>query len=441
MDSKLTLKNISSFKKDFDSDEHNLAMEHAVTSCGIAKACLDLSRLRQLPSVFSIDVDCGKVTNQKRSGRCWMFAGLNVLRKILMDRLNVANIECSQAYLQFFDKLEKGNFFMEKILSLADEEIDSRRNVFLLESGIGDGGHWAMFVNLVKKYGIVPSYVMPDTTVSCDTGELNVLLGKILKKDALKLRECFHKKGIDEARKLKEKMLEEFYRVLAIALGVPPEKFTFEYVDKDKKFHQEKDMTPSSFFEKYVQSSLEDYLPLSDAPFGDWEKNVKYTAPLVNNVIGGDPVVFFNVDMDTIKKGAIASLKANEPLWFAADVGEQSLRKEGYLDAKLYDYASVFGVDLLKNKAKRLLSRFSYCTHAMCFTGVNIDPEGQPDRWKVENSWGKENGFDGFYVMSDDWFTDNVFQVIVNKKYLPAKVVEAYEKAKTVEVDPFNTLF
>ena len=145
--------------------------------------------------------------------------------------------------------------------------------------------------------------------------------------------------------------------------------------------------------------------------------------------------------MKTIKQGAIASLKENEPLWFAADVGEQSLRKEGVLDASLYDYESVFGIDLLHDKGKRLDMRIAHCSHAMCLTGVNIDDEGKPDRWRVENSWGKENGFDGFYVMSDEWFTDNVFQVIVNRKYLPKKVVESYDGSKLVEVDPYNTLF
>lgn len=441
MDSSLTLDNIASFREAYQKDEKAKIVSNAVTSCGIGKALVDLSRNRKLPTVFSIDLDCGKVTNQKRSGRCWMFAGLNVLRKKLIDTLGIADIELSQAYLQFYDKLEKGNFFLEKILERSTEDIASRENVFLLDSALGDGGHWAMFVSLVRKYGIVPSYAMPDTAVSCDTGELNVLLSKVLKRDAFKLRECAKKKGTKEARKLKERMLSDYYRVLSVCLGLPPKDFVFEYRDKEKNFHREERMTPLAFYEKHIGTTLAEYVPLSHVPLAGWKKNVRYAAPLVNNVLGGEPVVFFATDMKTIKQGAIASLKENEPLWFAGDVGEQSLRKEGVLDASLYDYESVFGIDLLHDKGKRLDMRIAHCSHAMCLTGVNIDDEGKPDRWKVENSWGKENGFDGFYVMSDEWFTDNVFQVIVNRKYLPKKVVESYDGSKLVEVDPYNTLF
>lgn len=437
----LNQKTILSFRKDYLKDGHNLVMEHAVTSNGIQKTCVDLERKRVLPNLFSIDVDCGKVTNQRRSGRCWMFAGLNVLRKILIDKLHVEDIECSQAYLQFYDKLEKSNFFLEKILELAGEDLSSQKNIFLLESAIGDGGHWAMFVNLVKKYGILPSYAMPDLAVSMDTTELNALLSKILKKDALKLRETASKKSTEEARKLKNRMLEEIYRVLSISLGLPVESFTFEYRDKDKKYHNEGEMTPLEFFHRYIGCSLMDYVPLTDAPLPLFEKGVKYTSSLVNNVIGGDPVVFYTSDIKTIKEGAIRSLKNNEPLWFAADVGAQSLRKDGYLDSSLYDYEGVFGVDLLEDKGQRLYSRFSVCSHAMCLVGVNLVRSNKADRWKVENSWGKENGFDGFYIMSDKWFSDNVFQVIVHRKYLPEAVLEAYDKAPIVDIDPFNTLF
>ena len=441
MDSNLTLDNVASFRKAYEKEKSSSTLTKAVTSCGLSKSLVDLSQLRRLPTVFSIDVDCGKVTNQRRSGRCWMFAGLNVLRKKLIDTLSLADIQLSQAYLQFYDKLEKGNFFLEKILSLAKEDLSSRENVFLLDNALGDGGHWAMFVSLVEKYGIVPSYAMPDTAVSCDTGELNVLLGKVLKKDADKLRQCLTEKGIQEARKLKGKMLEDYYRVLTICLGLPPEDFVFEYRDREKKFHREERMTPLAFFRKFISDSLKEYVPLSDVPLPGWKRNVRYTSSFVNNVIGGENVVFFTSDMKTIKKAAIASLKDNEPLWFAADVGEQSLRKEGILDDRLYDYESAFDLPLLHDKGKRLAMRIAHCSHAMCLTGVNIDKDGKPDRWKVENSWGKENGFDGFFVMSDSWFTDNVFQVIVNRKYLPKKVLDSYDSAPLVEVKPYCTLF
>ena len=441
MDKTLTEKDILLYREKYDADRENRVREHAVTSVGIGKAGLDLSCTRELEPVFSIDVDCGGVTNQKRSGRCWMFAGLNVLRKILIDALKVKDFECSQAYLQFYDKLEKANFFMEGILSLAKEDISSRNNVFLLDSGIGDGGHWAMFVNLVRKYGIVPSAVLPDTTVNADTGELNVILSRLLKQDALVLREIVRKKGLREARKRKDDLLAEIYRVLSISLGQPPQSFDFEYRDKDNVFHREEGLTPKSFYEKYVKTSLAEYVSLTDAPIHGWKKGTKYTCPLVNNVVGGENVIFYNSDMKIIKDGAILSLKNGEPLWFAADVSEQSLRKEGFLDSRLFDYEALFRVELIKDKGKRLDSRISFSNHAMCLTGVDLDSSGCPLRWKVENSWGKENGKDGFFVMSDAWFTDNVYQVIINRKYLPKKVVNNYDRAETVEVDPFNGMF
>ena len=440
MKESLAHEDIERFRKSEAERTEDVALRHSVTSNGIAKSATDLSKARLLDNVFSIDVDCGGVTNQKKSGRCWMFAGLNMLRRVVMDRLHVKDFRFSQAYLQFYDKLEKCNFVLEKTMEYAGESLYSPHNVFLHDSGVGDGGHFAMFTSLVKKYGVVPASAMPDTTVSADTGELNSLLEKVLSKDILILRRTVAAEGVDSARTEKQGMLEEIYRILSIALGEVPQSFTYEYRDKDDKFHRIHS-TPLDFYRDYVGVDLDDFLALSDAPILGWKEGVKYASPLVANVVGGDRVVFFNVPTDVLKRSAIASLRDNMPLWFAADVSAQSLRKEGYLAEDILDVESLFGIALNKDKGERLSARATFCNHAMCLTGVNLDDEGRPDRWKVENSWGKENGLDGFYVMSDDWFTANVFQVVVRRKYVDEAIVRRYEAAPIEEVDPITTIF
>ena len=441
MKESIQLNDIQEFRQKEKERKEDVALRHAITNNGISKSATDLSKIQSLPNVFSIDVDCGSITNQKKSGRCWMFAGLNMLRRLVMDKLKAKDFSFSQAYLQFYDKLEKSNFVLEMAMDCHEESLYSPHNVFLLDSGIGDGGHFAMFVSLVKKYGLVPQESMPDTTVSADTTELNPLLTKILARDVLALRDLLSKEGREKAEELKKEMLSEIYHVLSLALGEVPTAVDYDYRDKDNVYHHIHSDSPLSFFKDYVTIDLDDFLALSDAPLRGWKKGVKYSSPYVNNVIGGEKVVFYNVPIDTLKELAISSLKDNMPLWFAADVTEQSLRKEGYLAEDILDLSSLFGIQLLKDKGDRLSSRHSFCNHAMCLTGVNLDENGRPNRWKVENSWGKENGKDGFYVMSDDWFTNNLYQLIVHKKYVPELLRKEYEEAPIVEVDPITTIF
>lgn len=441
MNKPLELNDILEFRDKELKRREDVPLRHAITNNGIYKAATDLSRIQELPNVFSVDVDCGSITNQKKSGRCWMFAGLNMLRRAVMEKLNAKDFLFSQAYLQFYDKLEKCNFVLERAMDHQAESLYSPHNVFLIDSGIGDGGHFAMFVSLVKKYGVVPMDQMPDTAVSADTSELNTLLTKILAKDVLRLRDAMDGDGREKATSLKREMLDEIYHVLSLALGEVPQSVEYEYRDKDNAFRRIHSDTPLEFYRDYVGIDLDDFLALSDAPLQGWKNGVKYTSPLVNNVIGGEPVVFYNVDVETLKSLAIASLKDNMPLWFASDVIEQSLRKEGYLCEDIVDLSSLFSLSLLKDKGERLSSRFSFCNHAMCLTGVNLDENSRPNRWKVENSWGKENGKDGFYVMSDQWFTDNLYQLIVHKKYVPEDLLKKYQEAPIVEIDPITTIF
>lgn len=416
--------------------------ERAVTKNGIVNSAIDFDVKREAKPVFSIEVSAGNVTNQKQSGRCWMFAGLNVIRTMVMKKLHLKNFELSQSYLQFYDKLEKANFFLERIIELKDEPIDSRLNAFFLDNGIGDGGHFIMFTNLVKKYGVVPSYSMPETAVSSATTELNNVLNNLLHKDALILREKAKSVSAEDLETLKDVMLQDVYQVLVISLGMPPKEFTLEVRDKDDKFVASEVKTPLSFFKEYIEADLDAYIPLSDIPYDGLKRGECYYSHFVNNVEGGDEVLFYNVPVDVLKTSVINSLKGDEVVWFAADVLSQSLRKEGILASGIINYDELFQVKTLTGKAERMNSRTSFCNHAMTFTGVNLVND-KPNRFKVENSWGKDVGEDGFFVMSDSWFDDYVYQVLVNKKYVPEEYVKEYEEKKKqpIEISLFNTFF
>ncbi len=442
MEQKITLEEITSFENDLKKVSDLNLRKATVMKNGISGSSTFLEMERELKFAFSIDIESGNVTNQKRSGRCWMFSGLNVIRTILFKKLNVKNLELSQAYLQFYDKLEKANFFLEKAIQYASEDVKSRNNVFLLDSTIQDGGHFVMFSNLVKKYGVVPLEEMPDHAVSADTIELNAVLVSFLSEAMMDLRSMV-KEGKDE-REISEKkkeILSSVYRILTISLGSPVSSFEYEYVDKDNHYVRLKRMTPKEFYDEYIKEDLEEYLSLCDAPLAHMKPLTRYTCDRVNNVVGGSPIIFFNVPLEEMKKSVIASLKANMPVWFAADVSSQSLRKEGYLVDGILLHDELFMLENHMDKASRMNYRSSFCNHAMTFTGVNLTPEDRPNRWKVENSWGKENGKDGYYVMSDKWFDEYVYQIFVKKEFVNPEIVDAYQKSALETVDPFDTLW
>ena len=440
MQQELTLKDI---EKIASSNEGKIdpVKEMAVRGNGIVASCTDSNVAMSLQNTFSIEVDAGDITNQNQSGRCWMFAGLNVLRQCLFAKLGVKTIELSQAYLQFYDKLEKANFTLEKAIDIVDEPINSRLNAYLLDNGIGDGGHWAMFTSLVKKYGIVPSVFMKDTAVSKSTGELNKVLQNLLANDIKVFHDMASKgKSKEEMRKKKEGMLEEIYRVLAISLGVPPKKFVLEYKDKDNKFVRLPEMSGVEFYEKYIGIDLDEWISLSDAGTIGWEKGVRYTCPFVGNVIGGDPVTFFDVPVSELRKAVVASLKGGEIVWFASEVGAKSLRKAGLMSPSLIRDDLLFGIKDRLSKGEQLDYHSTYCSHAMAFTGVNLIGS-KPNRYKIENSWGKEPGEGGFFVCDSAWFDSYVYQILVRKKYLSEDLLKQYESSPIKECDPFNGLW
>lgn len=406
----------------------DVPLRNSILNMGLDKTALNHGSQISMQHTFSIDLKTGEITAQKKSGRCWLFAGLNTMRHKIIEDLNLDNFELSQSYQMFFDKVEKANYFLENIIDTIDEAIDSRIVMWLLEAPLEDGGQWDMFTSIVEKYGVVPKSAMPETFHSSDSGRMNGVLTGKLREYARILREMHSAGGgISELKSEKKKMLLEFYRLCTMFLGIPPDEFTFEYTDKDRKFHRDTHITPGEFFKKYVTMDLRSYVSIINAPTKDKPFNRSYTVQCLGNIEGGNLVTYLNVEVSVLKELVLRQLKDGVPVWFGCDVGKSMSRDMGILDVNVYDYDGVLRTDFNLDKAGRLDYGESVMTHAMVFTGVNIMDDGSPDRWKVENSWSDKYGDKGYFVMSDSWFEEFTYQVVIDRKYLSDELKEALE--------------
>lgn len=431
------------FFDEYQTNPYFGAMENAVTHNGIL-ASLEKrqSRVENTP-VFSIDLTNDKVSNQKASGRCWMFAALNTFRHKMIANFQLENFELSQAHTFFWDKYEKSNWFLEQILATADQALTSRKVKFLLDTPQQDGGQWDMVVSLFEKYGVVPKSVYPESISSSNSRELNNLLNKLLRQDAQILRHLVesgasHKTIQDK----KEELLQEIFNFLAMSLGLPPRTFDFSYRDKNNSYHHEKQLTPQEFYKKYVDIALDDYVSIINAPTADKPFGKSYTVEMLGNVVGSRPVRYLNVEMDRLKSLAIAQLQAGESVWFGCDVGQSSNRKTGIMEKEMYDFSAGMNLTLHQDKAGRLDYSESLMTHAMVLTGVDLDEKNQPLKWKVENSWGEKVGNKGYFVASDSWMDDYTYQIVVRKDLLTQEELNAYHAEPTLLApwDPMGAL-
>lgn len=419
-----------------------LAM-NAVTANGIAKASTDIEALKQNVHEYSVLLKTGEITSQNQSGRCWMFAALNAMRFGLIKKYNLENYEFSQAYPLFWDKLEKSNYFLENILATLDEETGSRIVAFLLTAPLNDGGQFDMFAGLVEKYGVVPKSAMPETVCSSATAEMDKYLTLKLREYACKLRGDYRRgESTESLRAQKEDMLSTIYRMLTICLGFPPEKVDFIVRDKDNSLIREEGLTPQAFYEKYAGWDLRDYVSLINAPTQDKPYGQAYTVRFLGSVHEARPVRYLNLPVDELKKAAIRQMQDGEPVWFGCDVGQRHVRELGVMDTRSIAVDKLFGTGFPMTKEQRLDYGESLMTHAMVLQGVHLDAEGRPVRWRVENSWGKDKGKDGYYLMSDDWFSEYTYQVVVHKKYLSPEQLAQYEgEMKVLEPwDPMGSL-
>ena len=440
MSQEITKEQIAAFDADFSTQRANRVAMNAVTNNGLLASAIRREAVEQDVHEYSISLEQGKICNQKQSGRCWMFAALNTLRYQVMKKYDLKTFELSQAYLFFWDKLEKSNYFLESILDTLDEPANGRLVSYLLTAPVNDGGQWDMLCNLIEKYGVVPKTAYPESKASSGSREMDMTLTEKLREDACILRKL-HKegKGLDELRARKTRMLGEIYRLLCICLGEPPKTFTFEYRDKGNNFHREEGLTPKSFFEKYVGVDLSDYVSLINAPTEDKPYGRSYTVQYLGNVKEGSAVRYLNLPIEELKKAAIAQMKDGQPVWFGCDVGKHSERDSGIMDLDIRGLEDLLDTRFTMTKAERLDYGQSLMTHAMVFQGVNLDENGKPNRWRVENSWGKEPGKDGYYLMTDRWFDEYMYQVVVNKKYLTAEQIAAYE-AEPIALEPWDPM-
>lgn len=440
--SEISKKTTAAFAQAYQDNNKQTALQRSVVKNGITASAENVSAKVNNVPVFSVDVTTGKVSNQKQSGRCWMFAALNTFRHKMLNDFNLKEFELSQNHTFFWDKYEKANYFYENILATANEPLTSRKVAFLLQTPQQDGGQWDMIVSIFQKYGVVPKTVMPESSNSSNSRDLNNYLNKKLRKDAVALRQLVAEgKTAEDIQTAKEAMLEDIYRFLATSLGTPPETFDFEYRDEDKNYHIDRNLTPQSFYEKYVGVNLDDYVSIINAPTADKPYNQSYTVEMLGNVVGGKEVKYLNVDMPTFKKLAIAQLEQGESVWFGCDVGQSSTRDTGIMALDAYDINDLFDIDFTMTKAERLDFGESLMTHAMVLTGVDLI-DGESTKWKVENSWGEKVGTNGFFVMSDAWMDEYTYQIVVRKEFLTAEQLAAFEAEPTVLApwDPMGAL-
>lgn len=425
---KLTLDEISKYQQDYQQNKQNKIAELAVVNNGVQKASFNGEGIRDLNRTFSIEIPTDNVTDQKQSGRCWLFAALNVLRHKFAKQYHTKNFTFSQSYLFFWDRIERANIFFNHILETADKPVDDRTVHFYLQAPDTDGGQWHMAISLIRKYGLVPTYAQDESFTANNTAAFNQALNMKLREDGLVLRKLAQAGRNDEIEQKRQEYLSEIYRMAVIAFGQPVQKFDLEFKDDDGNYKLDQNITPLDFFHNYFEDDLDDYVVLFNAPDHKYDK--LYAFPFEDNVEGGSPVRFLNTKIENLKEAAIKQLKDGETIWFGCDVGKQSDRQKGILAANLYETDTIFGIETKLNKKERLQTGASGSTHAMTFVGVDV-VDGKPRQWKVENSWGTKVGDKGYFVMDDKWFDEYLFKVVVKKQYLPEKLVKIAEGEAT----------
>ena len=442
MSKNIDLKTIENFKKEVHQDPRLKVIRNAGFRNELTELTMDWDAFRKIDHSFSNIVE-GEMpaTNQKSSGRCWGFAGLNLFRIHLGRKYNLKDFQFSQSYFMFWDKLEKSNYFLDSILKTSKKDWNSRIITHLLSDPIQDGGQWDMWVNLVNKYGVVPQSEMSESFSSSKSARMNRMITRKLRENAKVLREASKKdKSIDNLEIIKKGMLKDIYKMLTIHLGTPPENFDWQTRDKNNNFIRFENETPQTFFKNHVGLNLDEYVCLINCPMSDKSYNKVYTVEHLGNVVEGKAIRYLNVTSLEMKEAAISSIKANEPVWFGCDVGKFFHRDLGVMDTNLFDFNSFYGIDFGMNKADRLEYGDSQMTHAMLFTGVDLKSEKKSKKWRVENSWGTKGGDKGYHIMTDRWFDEYNYEVVIHKSHVPEKLLKLYEDSEAISLKPWDPM-
>lgn len=466
----LNSQTLEDFKKNFDMNPQFQVSKNAISSSSLKHVVLDRNALQKDTNdihskVINIEV---KPTDQHSSGRCWMFANLNVIRLDFIKKMKLQdNFEFSQNYLFFYDKLEGANFFLDKIFETKNEPLDSRIVHWLINEPCSDGGTFTSFSDLIHKYGIIPQTEMKDSYHARNSDSMNKILRDTLREAAFQIRTT---QSLDTIKTIIKETMEKVYNLLVIFLGEPPKKFVWEYMkkksfksrkkankknkSKSKKARKGKkggagvfrrigEITPQEFFKKYVPFNSEDYVTLIDYP--SQKRNEVYNVKYSNQVLNGSQNSYFNVPIELIQSVCRKSIEKDKAVWFGADVGKYSVTSLGIMDKNAFKLRETLGTETEIEKGLQLIYKISNNSHAMVFKGFTKGVDGKTTHWLVENSWGNVTGKNGNYRMTNEWFGEFVFSAVVHKKFIPKKLLEIYNKRKKKQIqlnpwDPFGNL-
>ena len=400
------------------------ALRNALNTTSITVLAENADNLAMIDTHFSDKVKTRGITDQKSSGRCWLFSGLNVLRARMIDKFDLGDFTFSQNYLFFYDQLEKANLFLQGVIDTRDLPFEDRKVDWLFANPIGDGGQFTGVSNLIMKYGLVPAEVMPETLNANSTSAMSTQIRTLLRQDGLKLRAAGRR---DDLQAMKTEMLKDVYHILALCLGVPPTEFEWARYNSKGEFVSSKAYTPKAFYEEFIGADLENnYIMVMNDPTREYGKvdEIDYD----RHVYDGQNWVYVNLPIERIKEMAIASIKDNTAMYFSCDVSKFLNRSKGVADLNNFDYDSLMGVEFTMDKRERIMTHASGSTHAMTLMAVDLDASGKPRKWMVENSWGASSGYKGHIIMTDEWFNEYMFRLVLEKKYVPADVLKMLEQ-------------
>ena len=434
----ITPEMLSRISEGYSGTPEQKAVRNALASNPLSAVAVNAENLAMMDTHFSDVVKTEGITDQKSSGRCWLFTGLNVLRAKMIEKYDLGDFYLSQNYLFFYDQLEKSNLFLQAIIDTRNLPWDDRTVDWLLRNPLSDGGQFTGVSNLIMKYGMVPAEVMPETYSANNTSQMAGLIKRKLREYALEIRENagMKEKALENR---KEEMLSEVYRMLVYFLGEPPVSFEWSMWDKNGNLLSTKEYTPKSFYDEYIGEDLEDnYIMVMNDPSREYGK--VYEIEYDRHVYDGHNWLFVNLPIEKIKEMAIASIKGGCAMYFSCDVGKFLDSRRGTLNLDNYDYSSLLGTDFGMDKAERIRTYDSGSTHAMTLIAVDIDENGNPVKWMVENSWGPAAGYQGKLIMTDEWFDEYMFRVVVEKQFVPEDVMEMM-KQQPIKLPPWDPMF
>ena len=418
----------------YEGNAADKALRNALATTPINTLAMNAENAAMIDTHFSDRVRTKGITDQKSSGRCWLFTGLNVLRAKMIDKYELPGMEFSQNYLFFYDQLEKANLFLQGVIDTKDLPFEDRKVDWLFSNPLSDGGQFTGVSNLITKYGLVPAEAMPETYQSDNTSQMANLLKLKLREYGLELREAPKSKVQD----IKIRQLSEIYRMLALCLGEPVQEFEWTRCDKNNNIVSRKKYTPKSFYDEFIGEDLENnYVMIMNDPCREYGK--VYEIDYDRHVYDGHNWLYINLPIERIKEMAISSIKDNTAMYFSCDVGKFANSKKGVLDINNFDYESLMGVTFGMDKKERVQTHASGSSHAMTLIAVDI-VEGKPVKWMVENSWGPASGYQGNYIMTDEWFNEYMFRLVVEKKYVPADVLKMLDQ-KPIQLPAWDPMF